>query len=86
MPWTAKEFASRHNKKLHGVPAAKAASMANAMIRSGTDEGIAIATANKHANSMRRNTAHHSPGEPKHAEDHGEGRLRESKVNRGHRK
>jgi uncharacterized protein YdaT len=52
MPWTAKSFASRHNKKLKGEAASKAASMANAMIRSGTPEGIAIATANKHANRM----------------------------------
>jgi uncharacterized protein YdaT len=50
MPWTGKEFASRHNKKLKGARAKKAASMANAMLRSGTDEGIAIATANKYAN------------------------------------
>jgi uncharacterized protein YdaT len=53
MPWSAKTFASRHNKKLHGEAASKAASMANAMLRSGVPEGVAIATANKHANAMR---------------------------------
>lgn len=49
MPWTAKSFAQKHNHKLKGASAAKAASMANAMLRSGTPEGIAIATANKRA-------------------------------------
>ena len=53
MPWTAKEFTSKHNKKLKGPSAKKAASMANAMLRSGTDEGIAIATANKYANKRK---------------------------------
>lgn len=52
MPWSGKEFASRHNKKLKGAAASKAASMANAMLRSGVDEGIAIATANKRANKL----------------------------------
>jgi uncharacterized protein YdaT len=54
LPWTGKEFASKHNKKLKGARAAKAASIANAMLRSGADEGIAIATANKYANWHRR--------------------------------
>lgn len=49
MPFTGKSFASRHNKKLHGAVAAKAAAQANAMMRSGVPEGEAIATANKHA-------------------------------------
>jgi len=54
MPWSAKSFAARHNKKLAGTPAAaSAAKQANAMIRSGVDEGVAIATANKRANKMR---------------------------------
>lgn len=54
MPWTAKEFASKHNKKLKGAPAKKAAQMASAMVRGGTDEGIAIATANKYANKLKK--------------------------------
>ena len=49
MPWTAKTFKSRHNKKLSGGQASKAAAMANAMLRSGVPEGEAIATANKRA-------------------------------------
>ena len=49
MPWTANSFAARHNHSLKGASAAKAASQANAMLRSGVPEGIAIATANKHA-------------------------------------
>jgi uncharacterized protein YdaT len=49
MPWTGKEFASRHNHKLKGAAAGKAARQANAMLRAGVPEGEAIATANKHA-------------------------------------
>ena len=49
MPWTAKQFRDRHNKKL-SLPAAKhAAAQAEAMIAHGVSEGIAIATANKYA-------------------------------------
>jgi uncharacterized protein YdaT len=54
MPWTSKEFASRHNKKLKGAAASKAASMATAMVREGVPEGTAIATANKHGNKLQR--------------------------------
>jgi uncharacterized protein YdaT len=49
MPWTGREFASRHNKKLSGEAASKAAAQANAMLRAGVPEGEAIATANKGA-------------------------------------
>lgn len=49
MPWTAEEFRSKHNKKLTLAQAGRAAARAEAMIRSGVPEGIAIATANKHA-------------------------------------
>ena len=49
MPWSGKNFAARHNKKLKGPAAAKAAQMATAMVDSGTDEGVAIAVANKYA-------------------------------------
>ena len=64
MPWeSGAEFAKKHNKKLHGASATKAKQMAEAMIRSGTDEGTAIATANKYANKHRgkkkRGTVHH---------------------------
>jgi uncharacterized protein YdaT len=54
MPWSAKTFAARHNKKLAGTPAAaSAAKQANAMIKAGVPEGVAIATASKRANRMR---------------------------------
>jgi uncharacterized protein YdaT len=49
MPWTGKEFASRHNHKLKGAAADHAARQANAILRSGVPEGEAIAIANKHA-------------------------------------
>ena len=54
MPWSAKSFASRHNKKLHGAAASKAAAQATAMVKSGVPEGIAIATANKTGNKMMK--------------------------------
>ena len=53
MPWTPGEFRKKHNKKLTLGEAAHAASIAEAMIRSGVDEGIAIATANKRARGKR---------------------------------
>lgn len=49
MPWSAKSFKAKHNHSLSGSQAKKAASMANAMLRSGVPEGEAIATANKRA-------------------------------------
>jgi uncharacterized protein YdaT len=53
IPWTGKSFAAKHNKKLSGARATKAASIANAIIRGGGDEGVAIATANKRAGQYR---------------------------------
>lgn len=50
MPWSAGEFASRHNHGLNKAGAAKASSMANAILRSGGSDRVAIATANKYAN------------------------------------
>lgn len=49
MPWTGKDFANKHNHKLKGAAANKAAKQATAMVRAGVDEGVAIATANKNA-------------------------------------
>ncbi len=49
MPWTGPEFARKHNKKLKGRAASKAAAQATAMVRAGVPEGEAIATANKRA-------------------------------------
>lgn len=47
MPWSAASFKAKHNKKLTGEQSSKAASMANAMLKSGVPEGEAIAIANK---------------------------------------
>ena len=52
MPWSAQTFCSRHNKKLSDVQAEHAARMANAMLRRGVSEDIAIATANKRAGRL----------------------------------
>lgn len=55
MPWpTGKGFASKHNKKLHGEAAQKAADQATAMVREGVPEGVAIATANKTGDRMMK--------------------------------
>lgn len=55
MPWaTGKAFASKHNKKLKGAAATKAARQATAMIRAGVPEGEAIATANKRGDKLMR--------------------------------
>ena len=67
MPWaTGSAFASRHNKKLKGAAADKAKSQAEAMIREGVPEGIAIATANKTGNRMmrKRSPLHSHPRSP----------------------
>jgi uncharacterized protein YdaT len=53
MPWTGPEFSSRHNHKLKGEAARKAAAQATAMVKSGVDERIAIATANKTGNKLQ---------------------------------
>lgn len=45
-PWTSASF-KKHNKKLSKSKSKKAAKIANAIVRSGGDEGVAIATANK---------------------------------------
>jgi len=49
MPFTPESFRARHNQSLSDAQARKAAGMANAMMNRGVDEGVAIATANKHA-------------------------------------
>jgi uncharacterized protein YdaT len=51
MPWTGPEFAKKHNHKLKGKAADKAAKQATAILRSGVPEGEAIAIANKRAKS-----------------------------------
>jgi uncharacterized protein YdaT len=48
MPWpTGKGFAEKHNKKLKGQAAQKAADQATALVNKGMDEGEAIRIANK---------------------------------------
>lgn len=54
MPWTSQQFRTRHAKHLTPAQAAKAASMANAMLKGGADEGLAIATAIKRAKRSRK--------------------------------
>jgi len=53
MPWTARQYKERHDKKLSTAEAGKAAKQATAMINARVPEGEAIATANKHANKSR---------------------------------
>lgn len=57
MPWTADQFRERHNQKLTPEAAEHAAKMANAILRRGGSEQLAIATANKHGDSMMREHA-----------------------------
>ena len=47
MPWTPQQFASRHNHGLTPEEAGHASRIANAILRGGSSERIAIATANK---------------------------------------
>lgn len=53
MPWTGATFKQRHNKGLSPAKAKKAASIANAMLRRGASEGVAIATANARAKGQK---------------------------------
>ncbi len=60
MPWDAKNFASRHNKKLKGGAAAKASRVANAILKKTGDEGKAIRIANSIGDrAMRRGGRSH---------------------------
>ena len=54
MPWTGKQFGSRHNHSASPTQAASGARQANAMLKSGVPEGIAIATANKRIAKLRK--------------------------------
>ncbi len=42
MPWTAESFRSKHNHSLSSGQAAKAASIANAILKRSGDDGMAI--------------------------------------------
>jgi uncharacterized protein YdaT len=69
MPWGAKDFADKHNKKLKGKAASKAAEQATAMVKAGVPEGIAIATANKTGDRIqakkRKSPLYDHPRSPK---------------------
>lgn len=54
MPWNAASFKRDHNHSLSKGEAASAAKQATAMVNAGVDEGIAIATANKRINRLRK--------------------------------
>jgi len=54
MPWTGESFARKHNHKLHGAAASKAAEMATAMVNEGMEEGKAIRIANARGDKMQR--------------------------------
>lgn len=61
MPWpTGASFASKHNHKLKGAKAARAARTATAMVEAGNPEGLSIATANARAEGKKpkRHSAH----------------------------
>ena len=53
MPWSAKTFKQRHSHSLTGAQARRASRQANAILRSGASEKVAIATANKAVNKSR---------------------------------
>lgn len=53
MPWNGRQFASKHNKKLHGKAASKAAEQATTLVNKGMDEGEAIAIANQTGNKLQ---------------------------------
>ena len=68
MPWSPEEFRSRHAKDLTPEQAEVASKMANAMLKSGTDEGVAIATAIKHAKMKKSEGADKGESKETHAE------------------
>ena len=52
MPWDSKSF-QKHNRKLSGSGSAKAAAIANAVLKRTGNEGLAIATANARAKGQK---------------------------------
>lgn len=54
MPWTGPEFKAGHWKDATPAQAAKAARIANGILRGGGDEGIAISTGIARAKGQRR--------------------------------
>jgi hypothetical protein len=57
MPWTPQQFADRHNHSLSPAEAVHASHIANAILRGGASERIAIATANKLAEHHAKRAA-----------------------------
>lgn len=54
MPWpSGKDFSAKHNKKLKGKAADKAAAQATSILEKTGDEGLAIAVANKNAKKKK---------------------------------
>ena len=70
MPWSPGAFASRHNHSLNAAGASKASRMANAILRSGASERVAIATANKYANKHAAKLKRRGVVSPRVAERH----------------
>jgi uncharacterized protein YdaT len=68
MPWDAKQFAAKHNKKLTGKAAGAAAKQATAMVKAGVPEGEAIATANKRGDKLEAKRTNGSS--PRSADEH----------------
>jgi len=56
MPWTPDQFRKRHAHNLTPAQAKRAAAQANAMLKGGADEGVAIATAIKRAKRSKTKT------------------------------
>ena len=56
MPWTAKEFKDRHWKDATPAQAAKAAKIANAILKGGEKDSVAIATGIKRAKAKPHET------------------------------
>jgi len=56
MPWTPKEFVSRHNQSLSARQGAQASKVANAILRDSGDEGKAIRIANWQAKMGKKKT------------------------------
>ena len=56
MVWTPEQFRKRHAKNLTPSQSKKAAAMANAMLKGGADEGMAIATAIKRSKRSKPHT------------------------------
>jgi len=54
MPWTAAEFRVKHWRDATPAQARKAAAIANAMLRDGAADGVAIATGIKKARLILR--------------------------------